>query len=128
MLRAIVIAILLVLPTGTAQAQRQCKIGKPCGNSCIARNKTCHVGTASATTSPATTRGSTSGRSIPVPLHAPAEPSADSMPWVASNRGHTYYQRGCSGADALAEPNRIYFRKAKEAEDAGYQRSRAGGC
>jgi len=36
-----------VLPDGTVVAQfccKHCTSGKPCGDSCIARNKTCHSG------------------------------------------------------------------------------------
>lgn len=37
----------IILPDGTVMAQSCCKhctSGKPCGDSCIARNKTCHSG------------------------------------------------------------------------------------
>lgn len=36
-----------------ASAQRQCKKGIPCGNSCIAANRTCRVGTPAAASAPA---------------------------------------------------------------------------
>ncbi len=41
-LRGLCLLVALVLP-GTGLAQN-CRKGKPCGNSCIARDKVCHVG------------------------------------------------------------------------------------
>jgi len=120
MRRSFLLLALLLGLGRTAEAQRVCKTGKPCGNSCIAQNKTCHVGSGSARSA-----GSTA---VPLRTGAPAEPSTDSMPWVGSSRGHTYYIRGCSGANQLAVQNRIYFRTEAEAERAGYQRSRSRGC
>lgn len=58
--------------------------------------------------------------------HQPAP--MDSMPWVASSRGHTYYRRGCSTANRLAPQNVIYFRTEQDAQKAGYHRSRSKGC
>ena len=45
-MRAIVLALLLSLVPIVADAQRNCVKGKPCGNTCIARDKTCRIGTA----------------------------------------------------------------------------------
>ena len=43
--------IAVLITTATAEAQN-CKKGKPCGNTCIARSKTCHVGEGTARWSP----------------------------------------------------------------------------
>lgn len=114
-----ILAAILLVPA-TADAQKRCVKGKPCGNTCIAVNKTCRIGTPS----PAP---SASGRR---PIAATATPPgpADSLLWVASSRGHVYYRRGCSGANELAPANRIYFRTEGEAQQAGYRRSTARGC
>jgi hypothetical protein len=42
-LAAIVMAFALAMPT-IADAGPKCVKGKPCGNSCIAKNKVCHKG------------------------------------------------------------------------------------
>ena len=99
----------------TVDAQKRCVKGKPCGNTCIARDKTCRIGTP-----PAASR-------TPQHLVTPVEPG-DSLPWVASSRGQVYYKRGCSNANGLAPENRIYFRTEEEAQRAGYRRSKSRGC
>jgi hypothetical protein len=113
------VACLIAFPV-LADAQRRCVKGKPCGNTCIARNKTCRVDSPSYTPPPAQAP----------PAAAPSsqtEPS-DSMMWIASSRGQVYYRRGCSNAKQLAPENRIYFRTEKQAQEAGYRRSTSRGC
>lgn len=127
-LSRLTVAVILGLSLGVSrdlEAQRRCVKGKPCGNTCIAQNRTCHVSTPSATPSPS-----------PAPRTAPAAPPArtDSQapattgPWVASRRGSTYYRSGCTGGNQLAAQNRIYFRTEEEARAAGYRRSTQRGC
>ena len=103
-LLTLAIAALIAFPAA-ADAQKRCVKGKPCGNTCIAANKTCRVATAPAR----------------------AEPDANA-PWVASSQGQVYYKRGCSNANGLAPANRIYFRTEEEARGAGYRRSTSRGC
>ena len=110
----VALCALVALPI-VAEAQKQCVKGKPCGNSCIAANKTCHVG------APAATPAAQSASSA-------AEPSVSTYPWVASSRGQIYYRRGCSNASNLARENRRYFRTEEAARDAGYTRSKSKGC
>lgn len=64
------------------------------------------------------------------PLISPSTGSVapETLPWVASSRGHTYYLRGCNGANRLSPDNLIYFHTEQEAEQAGYTRSPAEGC
>lgn len=112
------VAAIIAFPVA-ADAQKRCVKGKPCGNTCIAVNKTCRVGTPSYTPPPS--------RTPPAPTTARAEP-AESLPWVASSRGQVYYKRGCSNANRLAPENRIYFRTEAEAKRAGYRRSTSRGC
>ena len=47
MLRALALAAVLFASPRLLDAQRQCKKGIPCGNSCIAANRTCRIGTSS---------------------------------------------------------------------------------
>jgi micrococcal nuclease len=53
-LAALVVLIAIPAIPGHADAQRQCRKGKPCGDTCIARDKTCHVGQGSAVWAPGT--------------------------------------------------------------------------
>jgi hypothetical protein len=111
-------ALLLFAPP--AEAQKVCRKGIPCGNTCISARKTCHVGSGDATA--AEPRASTAA-SVSQPDTANA-----SAPWVASSRGSTYYRNACSGARRLSSANRIYFATEDQAQGAGYRRSRTDGC
>ena len=112
------VACLVAFPV-VADAQKRCVKGKPCGNTCIAVNKTCHVETPSYSPPPS--------QAPPAAVAAPAEPG-DSLRWVASSRGQVYYRRGCSNANRLALENRVYFHTEKVAQQAGYRRSTSRGC
>jgi len=104
---------LFLIALSNAEGQKNCRKGIPCGNTCIAANKVCHVGT------PA---------NPPAASPAPAVAQNDSIPWVASSQGHTYYRRGCSTANRLSSANLVYFRTEEEAQQAGYRRSTSRGC
>ena len=110
---------LSLLLVGNAEGQKNCRKGIPCGDTCIAANKVCHVGTPS---NPPTTS------SAPAGSDSTAVAQKDSTAWVASSRGHTYYRRGCGTAKRLAPANLIYFRTEEEAQRAGYHRSTSRGC
>jgi hypothetical protein len=46
---AIAATLAFALAASSASAAPNCKVGKPCGNSCISKDKVCHIpGTASA--------------------------------------------------------------------------------
>ena len=105
---------LSLLALTSAEGQKNCRKGIPCGNTCIAANKVCHIGTPS--TQPT------------VPHDSITVPQKDSMAWVASPRGHTYYRRGCTTANRLSRTILIYFRTEEEAQRAGYRRSASRGC
>jgi hypothetical protein len=110
---------LSLLAVGNAEGQKRCTKGIPCGNACIAANKVCRVGTPSTppTATPAPARSDTA-----------AVAPTNTMAWVASSRGHTYYRSGCSTANRLSPANRIYFHTEEEAQRAGYRRSTSRGC
>lgn len=112
---------ILTLLAGDAEAQKHCKKGQPCGNSCISWSKTCRIGGGSS--APSSDRPAASTRGV-----VQAGVAAADAPWVASAKGSTFYRNGCSAAKKLSAANRIYFKSEKEAEDAGYVRSRSKGC
>jgi hypothetical protein len=116
MLRSAAILILAALiPLASADAQKNCRKGKPCGNTCIAVNKTCRIDGSAGESAP------TAEATEPVPL-------VEEAAWVASSRGSVYYLSSCSAARRLVPENRIYFRTEEEAKSAGYSRSRSKGC
>ena len=114
---------LTLLVLSNAEGQNNCRKGIPCGNTCIAANKVCRIGTPS---TPATTP--------PLPTAAPTRSDSNTVgptnnaAWVASSRGRTYYRRGCRTANRLSPANLIYFRTEEEAQQAGYRRSTSRGC
>ena len=108
---------LTVLVAISAEGQKNCRKGIPCGNTCIAADKVCHIGTPSAP----------SAAQAPTRTDSTAA-SSNEMAWVASSRGHTYYKRGCGTAKRLSPANLIYFRTEQEAQRAGYRRSTSRGC
>lgn len=114
--RVILIAACLVLPA-SALAQKHCRKGIPCGGTCIAANKTCHVGAPSTSNTRPGTNEALGGAV-----------SNTEGAWIASTRGTTYYRAGCAGANKLVARNRISFRTEAEAKAAGYHRSVQRGC
>jgi endonuclease YncB( thermonuclease family) len=73
---AFLVAVTLIAVAPTAEAQRQCRTGKPCGRTCIARDKVCRIeapGTIAPDTSPdrppAPARRSRAG-AFPTPIGA----------------------------------------------------------
>lgn len=114
-MRRLVLLLALAVPLIASRVAAQtphCHKGKLCGHTCIARWKTCHIGTA--TKAPATT------------LPTSALPA--STQFVASSRGHVYYAVTCSAWHRLSPANLIYFKSAQEAQAAGYTPSRSHGC
>ena len=110
---------LSLLAVSSAEGQKNCRKGIPCGNTCIAVNKVCRIGSFSARpTAPPS----------PTVSDSTAVAPTNNMAWVASSRGHTYYRRGCSTANRLSPANLIYFRTEEEAQRAGYRRSTSRGC
>ncbi len=128
-MRVLLICLLLLVAPGTLSAQH-CTKGKPCGNSCIVQNKTCHVGSGTATraTPSITSTPRYPATSTVAPVTSPPVIVGTLGPWVASSRGHVYYWKSCSPARQLAVANRRYFRSQDEAEQAGYRRSTTSGC
>jgi endonuclease YncB( thermonuclease family) len=122
MLFRVLLALLVwaLLPeTGSAQV---CTKGKPCGNTCIAQNRTCRVG-------PGTTRAAGTATTPATPAAPPPQTAVpEGALFVASTRGTTYYFVGCSGWRGLAQANLRWFRSREEAVAAGLRRSTQSGC
>jgi hypothetical protein len=79
----IVLIVSLLLTSVTADAQRVCKRGIPCGNTCIAANRTCRVGPGKAAGAPqggadtvALKAATVVGGAIPDSIVAPARPTS----------------------------------------------------
>jgi hypothetical protein len=109
----------LTLLLGTAlmsspslEAQKNCRKGIPCGNTCISATKVCRIGGGSATAETSVT---------------PLAPNSEAR-WVASSRGQKYYLSTCSAARRLSPANRIYFKTEEDAQEAGYTKSATRGC
>jgi len=115
------VALLLLVPASAALAQKNCKKGIPCGNTCIAANKTCRVGT------PAASKPAQAPPAAKAPATT-AAPTVASGDWAASSIGTTYYRAGCSGAKKLSPKNLVFFKTEEDAQKAGYRRSSQKGC
>ena len=110
--------ILLAVPT-LAEAQ-VCRTGKPCGNTCIARDRVCR-------SAPGTARQGGSNPA-PTPAPAPAVTVPDGATFAASSQGEVYYWVGCSAWRSLSRANLRFFASRAEAVTAGYRPSATRGC
>ena len=110
---AVFVATLSLISVSHGEAQRVCRTGKPCGNTCIARNRTCRVGSGTARAATPTES------SIAIP---------EGAQYVASSRGRVYYWVGCSAWRSLARSNLRFFQSRADAHAAGYTRSQSAGC
>ena len=115
-MKVLLLLLALLLSPGIVQAQKNCKKGIPCGNTCISATKTCRQAPPPA----------------PLPLHN-AKPNgmllhSPAYPFAASPRGRTYYANisGCRGL--LRLQGYVYFRTRGEAEAKGLTRSTQAGC
>ncbi|HWL41011.1 MAG TPA: hypothetical protein VNO75_12320 [Gemmatimonadaceae bacterium] len=134
--------VIFCAAASTAEAQRRCTKGIPCGNSCISATKTCRIGTA-AERPPAETPATDPYRPARAKqpdsaqaaflraLRGEADPRVliDAGPWLGSVDGNIYYLSSCTtAATKLAFDERVYFKTEEEAVSKGYRRSRAKGC
>ena len=114
------------------EAQKKCTKGIPCGNTCIAANKTCRIGTSSTTPEttpkPLATTAPATGTTARAPLDIPAGDST--WGWTAARSGDVYYAnvQSCVYLQRVQAGQRIYFRTSKEAEAYGLTRSLNSGC
>ena len=116
-----------------AEAQRNCTKGKPCGNSCISRDKVCRIGAplSESAASPQSEKSSApAARTLTAGTSAEGGPAATAteFPWVGSFADGVYFKATCLPARDLAPANRRYFRSIQDAEGADFRRSRTPGC
>ena len=117
-MRALITAMLLLAVVTPSSAQKRCKKGIPCGNSCISATKTCRIGTPKQTPSSSNERAAADVQ-VSVP---------EGAQYVASTRGRTYYWIGCKGWKSLSKANLRFFKTVEEAKAAGLRPSRQAGC
>lgn len=123
---AIIAALVGIALTATsAEAQRRCTKGIPCGNTCIAADRVCRIGTSQAPRDPAP--GTQPQALIGGGLTAASRDSA-SFEWIGSVDGAIYYRATCPMAMRLWPEERIRFRAESDAVARGYRRSRVVGC
>lgn len=116
-MRSAVVAVALITVAAVAsEAQPNCRKGKPCGNTCIAQNRTCRVGPPS----PAST----------TPRAAPSQANrlvsaeeATPLPWLAGSSTRTYYASACAGASRIPTADRTFFRLEEGLQRIGYTRA-----
>ena len=117
-MRPLLTLILLLVLASPADAQKNCKKGIPCGNSCISAKKVCRIG-----------GGGDYRPASRSPALGIVDASGETSEWVAnSQNGKTYYRASCPAAYAIAADDRIYFKTEKAAKKAGYKRSKERGC
>lgn len=107
-----------VLCATDAEAQRTCRRGIPCGNTCIAADKVCRIGTSAPPRKPPSTMSSLIGANV----------DSSSFDWVGSVDGSVYYRKSCAVAAKLVADERLYFRTEEDALRLNYRRSKARGC
>ena len=112
-----------------AEAQKNCRKGIPCGNSCISASKVCRIGNPAAEPMPQYDPPAAPARPsyvAPAPITATPVAAGGATLWLGQPHGKVYYRASCTAAKELPEP--IYFRTAADAEHLGYRRSLVPGC
>lgn len=134
LLRGVILAAMGVLLCAPLHAQRNCRTGIPCGNSCIAATKTCRIGGAAAPRSESPSSSVAPSNVTPpalgsrAQLEAGAIPPASTHPWVALRGGTFFYRRSCRAARELPRQELVYFKSETEAVDSGRLPSEVAGC
>lgn len=121
------LAIAGILCVAQPAVAANCKKGKPCGNSCIAQNKVCRIGT---TNAPATYR--------PRPVLSTAS-FADLGPgtevrrnepvvWIGIKANKHLYRPDCPFVRDFGTEQRAYFNTLADAFHQGYTKAADDGC
>jgi hypothetical protein len=118
-MRALVILITLAVLPIPAEAQKNCVKGKPCGNTCIARDKVCHVGSGSARPAAPQPLVTATPASAETGLQFP-----DSIRWIGWREAKLYFRANCIPATTVPMSERVYFRTESQAKDSGFKRSK----
>lgn len=131
-MRAMVLAMLVGLAWSTVAGAANCRKGIPCGNSCIAANRTCHLNRSAPP--PATPKMQPRGSiAAPAAVAAPAAAVVQALPgapamWAASEADRIYFAPGCAAAQDLTPANKRFFPDEATAIAAGFRRSSVEGC
>lgn len=131
---SVTIVLLIMLGPADVDAQRNCKTGKPCGNTCISKDKVCHVGTTSQPPpAPATLVAPAPTPAVPgvtVLGHAGIPAGDSAWPFVANRQLRDYYANvpSCAYAARIPPAERVFFRARHEAESWGLLKSVNPGC
>jgi hypothetical protein len=107
-------------------AQKNCTKGKPCGRTCIARDKICRIGSSPPVPAATAAPSSSEAAAQEVPLGG----SRDSVAWewVASTASKYFYRNTRSCAAPVAQVARIYFRTEESAVGAGFEKTSTRAC
>ncbi len=136
-MRSLILASTLLILCGASalSAQPNCRKGKPCGNTCIAQNRTCRIAPAGESPSrhPAPDTGRASARGLlaaPVGTMRDDSLRAQLLPWIAVEDRRVYYASACAGASGIPFAQRRYFRAEETLQRIGYRRAEvaAEGC
>lgn len=134
----VIVALVISVP---AAAQRNCRKGIPCGNSCIAASKTCRIGTsqrqperaadqrpqpASSVTEPSDLNGT--ALSLITPTSPAQEMTVRRIRFVGNASGNIYYAAGCAPARSIPDELRVYFHSERAARELKYVRSTTPEC
>ncbi len=115
---AMVIGLACLLCGTRADAQRNCRKGIPCGNTCISATKTCRIGSG---TRPAAKPNPSSTPKAQT-LVAPADSAQ--WPWVADTIQRIYLASACIGTASLPASARMLFRREQEIQRLGFVRAK----
>jgi len=137
MSKMILALVALTVSAASADAQRNCKKGIPCGGSCISATKVCRVGSGTATKDGDKQNGDSAYEAALAEIRRGANTNTqpyglisvrNDSSWVASVDGAVFYRSTCLTARKLTPDESIYFLTEIDAMKAGYRRSKARGC
>lgn len=120
------LTLFCLLWSAQVEAQPNCKKGKPCGNSCIAQNKTCRIGAGPAPTATPLV----DAKAAPLASVGAVAVKDLNAPWVAFKDGSIYYRNvmSCEVARVPVKAERVYFKSEEDAKGAGLTASKEAGC
>lgn len=130
LIRALIfIALFLFTPLEAAVAQKNCKKGIPCGNSCISATKTCRIGTPSKssdieTPKPQSSTVTKKDSVLPDSLTKSTSEVRDGKVWV-NTKSRVYH---CSGSRYFGQTASGKYLSEKEAVEQGYRAAYGKKC
>jgi hypothetical protein len=122
----VVVAVLGWAFAAPLLAQRNCTKGKPCGRSCIARDKVCRVGNAPSV--PTATAAPSSSEGTAGVISSGGSRDSATWEWVGSTTSKYFYRNTTECAAPISQRARRYFRSEETAVTAGSQKSSTRAC